>query len=473
MLNSMFDFKIKPKVEKIDFGEEQLEAISKLEDFIRGDEQCITLCGAAGTGKSSICREIIDFLEDEQIEYVVAAPTHRAKLVLEALTGCTDTYTVHQLLALSPNIEIFELDYRELEFQIKQSGADFKMAIPYNGVVIIDEASMINDDLFDLLIKKCKNFKSKIVFIGDPAQLRPVKSDHLSKAFSLPNIIRLTKVYRQKNDSPVLDVLTELREHSISEFKTIKGIEDSLLVYHKGRQFMEAALPYLKELVDTGNVLTCKILAYTNARVNGINKVVRYLVFGEKGCKNEFNKNEILVGTENFSYDDFQFYNSLDYVVKSEPVEVSIRIPHFGQYLHGYNLSLYDSVYKRSGNVFIISYYNDLELLSDLARFIEETRIKAIQLKQQRRRSSDLWKVYYETMGSFATTFDLYYDNRVIKKKTFDYGYATTVHKAQGISLGTVFVDIANINTVWNKEELQQLQYVAISRTRGDAHLLV
>ena len=50
MLNSMFDFKLKPKVEKIDFGEEQLEAISKLEDFVRGNEQCITLCGAAGTG---------------------------------------------------------------------------------------------------------------------------------------------------------------------------------------------------------------------------------------------------------------------------------------------------------------------------------------------------------------------------------------------------------------------------------------
>ena len=51
MLNSMFDFKIKPKVEKVDFGEEQLEAISKLEDFVRGNEQqCITLCGAAGTG---------------------------------------------------------------------------------------------------------------------------------------------------------------------------------------------------------------------------------------------------------------------------------------------------------------------------------------------------------------------------------------------------------------------------------------
>ena len=83
---------------------------------------------------------------------------------MEALTGCTDTYTVHQLLALSPNIEIFELDYRELEFQIKQSGA--RMAIPYNGVVIIDEASMINDDLFDLLIQKCKKFKSKVVFIG-------------------------------------------------------------------------------------------------------------------------------------------------------------------------------------------------------------------------------------------------------------------------------------------------------------------
>ena len=64
-------------------------------------------------------------------------------------------------------------------------------------------------------------------------------------------------------------------------------------------------------------------------------------------------------------------------------------------------------------------------------------------------------------------------DNRVIKKKTFDYGYALTVHKSQGSSFNTVFVDIANINACSDEKVLRQLQYVAISRTKGDVYLLV
>ena len=40
------------------------------------------------------------------------------------------------------------------------------------------------------------------------------------------------------------------------------------------------------------------------------------------------------------------------------------------------------------------------------------------------------WKEYYEINNSFTTPFNLYYDNRLIRKKSFDYGYASTVHKS-------------------------------------------
>ena len=82
-------------------------------------------------------------------------------------------------------------------------------------------------------------------------------------------------------------------------------------------------------------------------------------------------------------------------------------------------------------------------------------------------------KKYFDTINSFASMFDLYYDNRVIKKKTFNYGYAISVHKSQGTTIDNVFVDISNINTVRDKNELQQLQYVALSRTRGNAYILI
>lgn len=165
MLSVDFTFSVRPKIEKVNLGEEQVSALKTLEDFISGDESCITLSGSAGTGKTTIIREFLDYLDDEQISYALAAPTHKAKLVIEALTGA-EAQTIHQLLALSPNIEIFALDYRDLVFETSKSSYA-SLTIPYNGVVIVDEASMINDDLFQLLLDKCSKAKSKIIFVGE------------------------------------------------------------------------------------------------------------------------------------------------------------------------------------------------------------------------------------------------------------------------------------------------------------------
>ena len=470
MLSLDFTFSIKPKIEKVNLGEEQVSALKTLEDFISGDELCITLSGSAGTGKTTIIRELLDYLDDEQISYALAAPTHKAKLVVEALTGA-EAQTIHQLLALSPNIEIFALDYRDLVFETSKSSF-VSLTIPYNGVVIVDEASMINDDLFQLLLDKCSKAKSKIIFVGDIKQIQPVKSDNTSKVFSLPNVITLTKIYRQESDSPVLSVLSVLRDRPMYEFHTLTGVRDSLNVTQSPKEFILSAQPYLRETVETKNVLNCKLLAYTNARVFSLNQAARKVIFGENS-NNEFNVGEILVGCDNFKYDQHEFWNSLDYVITSNPVKISKKIPNFDSPLIGYNLELYDTVYKNTNSVFVLSRDNDINVLSNLANLIETTRLRAIELKAKGKRNAELWKKYFETINSFASTFNLFYDNRVIKRKTFDYGYAITVHRSQGSSYNKVFVDMSNIGKQQDEEELRQLQYVAISRTRGDAFLLV
>ena len=468
---SNFNFLIKPNSEKIKLGEEQIDALKRLEEFVSGDERCITISGSAGTGKTTILREFIEYLDDEEISYVLAAPTHKAKLVVEALTG-NEAQTVHQLLSLSPNIEIFALDYRELVFETSKTDSGFSMSMPYNGIVIVDEASMINDDLFQLLVDKCKSAKSKIVFVGDIKQIQPVKAKTTSKVFNLPNIITLTKVYRQQEDSPVLSVLSVLRDHALSEFRTMEGKHDSFNVFNSPKDFILSAEPFLKESIKTKNVLNCKILAYTNARVNSFNEVCRKVIF-EKDSNKEFNKGEILTGYDNFEYDNYKFWNSLDYIVVNNPFKVSKRIPNFRDSVFGYNLELYDSVYKNTSTIFVLSKENNPQTLTNLASLIEGTRLKALDLKAKGKRTSDIWKRYFETINSFATSFNLFYDNRVIKKKTFDYGYASTVHKSQGSTYNQVFVDIGNIGKQTDPEELRQLQYVAISRTKGDAYILL
>lgn len=76
-------------------------------------------------------------------------------------------------------------------------------------------------------------------------------------------------------------------------------------------------------------------------------------------------------------------------------------------------------------------------------------------------------------LESFLTPYDLVYDGRIVRKKSLDYGYCISVHKSQGSNYNNVLVDMNNLFICRNKEELRQLQYVALSRTRNDVSLLM
>ena len=141
----------------------------------------------------------------------------------------------------------------------------------------------------------------------------------------------------------------------------------------------------------------------------------------------------------------------------------------------GYELELFDTVYKELLSVFVLDRSISKDYIDSFSSTIENYRISAIEAKRNgnRTRSSFLWKKYFEIMKSFATPKDMVWDNRVIKKKTFDYGYASTIHKIQGSSLGTVFIDMSNILVCKNIDEIRQMQYVALSRTKTDAYMLI
>ena len=143
--------------------------------------------------------------------------------------------------------------------------------------------------------------------------------------------------------------------------------------------------------------------------------------------------------------------------------------------LPGYELELYDRVYKRILDVFILDKTISPDYINSLSSIIEDIRISAVEAKKygNRTKSSMLWKKYFNIMKSFASPTNMMFDNRVIKKKTFDYGYAATTHKLQGTSINTIFVDMANLLKCKNRDELRQLQYVALSRTKTNAHILI
>lgn len=455
------------KESDIILSEEQKEALQRMKDFSNTDETVLVLQGYAGTGKTSLLKEYIKFLESSNIDFALCAPTHKAKLVIEEVTE-REAITVHKLLSLTPNIEIFELDYKDLKFQCNSL-----IEIPYNGIIIVDEASMINDEIYKLLLDICHQYGTKLLFIGDKAQIQPVCSKRTSLVFAHPNIITLTKIHRQTNTNGLLPLLFRLRENPVKRFTPIESSEGSLIIYDHPRDFILGSADFFRSAVRRKNTNDVKIASYTNAHVQGFNQCIRKLIWEDK-VLNEYNKFEFLTGYSNFEYNKTQFYNSLDYIVVNTPKRIDKRIPHFIK-LPGYELELFDTVYKNVLTVFILGREINIDYISSLAAIIENFRIAAIEAKKlgDFSKSTMLWKKYFEIIKSFATPRDIMLDNRVIKSKTFDYGYASTVHKLQGSSLKTIFVDMANILTCKDINEIRQMQYVALSRTKTDAHILI
>lgn len=448
---------------KFQLGEDQVNAIKAIKTFLKSKEIAISISGYAGTGKSTITKEIVHYLEDINVEYVLCAPTHIAKLVLEQFAD-REGITLHKLLSLTPNIEILNLDFKDLKFYMNNKTTLF----PTRGVIICDEASMVNDELFDLLLMKCKEYNSKIIFSGDRAQLKPVTALTHSKVFNLPNCVMLTKIYRQSKESGLVNILPILRTNVIPRFKDSLGSEGSLTCHSDMKDFFSKIIPSFRKAIRDGDILESKILAYTNERVNIFNKKTKEILFG---IDKEYNQFEFLTCYENLEFNGFNFWNSMNYIIIDEPTKTDINIPNFMS-LPGYKLNLYDSANKVSEEVSILSRDTPKDYLDSLCYTIESIRLEAIELKRRRSpQSSKKWREYYAIINSFASPADLYFDNRLIRKKSFDYGYASTVHRSQGQSINNVFIDMKNISLCRDRDEWRQLQYVSVSRAKNNVYI--
>ena len=444
-------------------GEDQINAIEAIKKFLKSSEIAISISGFAGTGKSTITKEIVKYLEDIDKTYVLCAPTHIAKLVLEQFTE-REAITLHKLLSMTPNIEILNLDFKDLKFFMNNRTTLF----PTDGVIICDEASMVNDELFDALIIKCREYSSKLIFSGDMAQLRPVTALTHSKVFNLKGSIKLNKIYRQSEESGLVTILPILRETVIPRFKDSIGTKGSLTCHVDMREFFSYIIPSFKKSIRDGDILGSKVLAYTNERVGILNKKVKEIIFG---LDKEYSQFEFLTCYDNIKFNGSDFWNSMNYIVIDEPVKTNIEIPNFMS-LPGYRLNLYDSSSKSSTEICILSRQISKDYLDSLCYTIESTRLEAIELKRRRSpQSSRKWREYYAIMNSFATPGDLFFDGRLIRKKTFDYGYACTVHRSQGQNLNNVFIDMKNISLCRDRDEWRQLQYVSVSRAKNNVYI--
>jgi len=453
----------------ITFNPEQFDGVKKIKHWLNNGSTFFTLAGYAGTGKSTIVKKILD---NYRFGVVVSAPTHKAKKVVMNTTG-KDGQTLHGLLGLRPDVDLDNFNPNNPKFN--------PIALPritdYN-FVIIDEASMINQELYDLILEKTKKSRTKVLFMGDPAQIPPVgeKESIVFQQDKTKEFHQLTKIERQNDTNPLAFVYDALRNNLDTidggfEHKTnINEYGEGVIFTVNKREFRKAILDKFSSEEFKKDTDYAKVIAWKNDTVMLSNTVIREQLLGDNTDIVEVG--DILMGYRSIT-DESQRYNiienSADYrVVQKEKLEENA----YG--IKGYNVQLREDLARgtfRHQNVFIIDTedHNNLHLYAEMHDFFRDMG----------KTNKKLWNKYYEfrRCNILMKTIDKYRNGLLrgsgdIIVKDLDYGYAITGHKSQGSTYSHVFVMENDINDNWVLKERNQIKYVALTRPSLTATVL-
>ena len=215
--------------------EDQKKAVAQLQNFVESDEKLFILKGYAGTGKTTILKGFVDYLRKKERLYQLMAPTGRAAKVISQKTAFPAT-TVHKGIYSFDELKEIENNDGEAQSFLYQ----FKLwnnTDAHRTIFIVDEASMLSDVysegeffrfgsghlLSDLITESRildKDNTSKILFIGDSAQLPPVgmnfspalDSRYIQEKFGVKaSSVEMTEVKRQDQENSVLKAATKIR----------------------------------------------------------------------------------------------------------------------------------------------------------------------------------------------------------------------------------------------------------------------
>jgi exodeoxyribonuclease-5 len=177
------------------FSPMQAAAIDAVMKWLRDPrgKQVFRLFGFAGSGKTTLAKEIAARIDGETL---AACFTGKAALVLRK-KGMTNASTLHSLI------------YKPVEdpltgkttFEINPDSA-----LATASLLMVDEVSMVGEELG----RDVCSFGTRILVLGDPAQLPPIKGEGYFTAQE-PDIM-LTEIHRQALENPIIRLSMDVRE---------------------------------------------------------------------------------------------------------------------------------------------------------------------------------------------------------------------------------------------------------------------
>jgi len=255
----------------------QEDALTKLQVFIAvGTEKYFRLTGYAGTGKSFLICEFMRWLRANKLNFIAASPTNKASKNLAKLATAAkltvDVTTVAKLLGQQPHLD----ETTGIEEFLIEEGKDLNR---YD-VIVLDEFSMISKGNFEQ-IQNAVPGKTKLIFIGDAAQLPPVnEKEPIVMALPMEGAT-LSEVVRY--DGAIARVAEQIR--SEPQYNRVMypfvSSDDGTIVCKNREGWLAEAGKLFKSAEFKANPDYCRFLVWRNNTADKLNAWVRSQLWGE------------------------------------------------------------------------------------------------------------------------------------------------------------------------------------------------
>lgn len=392
----------------VKLSNEQKSVIRQIVEDFKGKKVTRLLVGNAGVGKTTVLYVLTIALSTfcgavANENMAICAPTNKAARVLIE-KGLKSARTIHDVF-LSPTQK-----GNSVTFDARNT-----LREPYK-FVVVDEASMVDDKVLDVLDAYQKDFGTNFLFVGDNFQLPPVKSS-VNDAFSRysKNVYALTKVFRQAQGSEILDYATALR---IVQKTFVPATTKGQVEIMGGKAVLGEYYAALK------NGKSAVAIVHRNDTRNRVNALTR-AALGHKAPVVE-GEHVICVTNVDNSFQNGEEFELHD-IEKVEPITVTVN--------------------GRNQNGF----------------YVEDRHGKHLLLPE-----SDMAAVYHQQVQGIKgiDTKYLLYPNTYTKKSQLAknvhviyYGYAITAHKSQGSQWDEVYLlEIAD------RDNATRWLYTAVTR---------
>ncbi len=462
----------------MEYTKSQEQCFITFVNFVNSEDRILIVKGYAGTGKTTVIKDFVGYLNKKGKVSHLLASTGRAAKILSSIakSGASTIHSeIYKFDDLNENIgSVAQTIEREESDEEKWLFPKFDlcMNVGNSDIFIIDESSMISDVedknpevaifgsgklLSDLMLFAPK---AKFIFVGDNCQLPPVKqnfSPALNKAYFLKYFglnaheATLTEVVRQKNDNDIVSASQMIRNLIFNSNKD-KMCHKFPLKNYKDIYLLPTATAmvdnYVKDIKSMGYGRVT-FICRSNKRASELTSDIRpKLGFKQQNIQ----ARDLLLVTQN---------NLISGLLNGDLVRV---------------ISIGETI-KRAKLTFIRVQVEELSSKKRYSQYLIQEPLFQNIPRLTRTQQRNLYIDFYNRMKARG----IYQSSKEFKEGLFKdeylnalrgvFGYVLTCHKAQGGEWSTVYLDISRELSRFADKGKYRWLYTAMTRAKQSLYL--